>query len=151
LEFQTFGAGALEWSVARRRLAACPHVGAASIGEHRRRRCERFATPSRAVSLADHGGLPDPLPVAGRRPPLSGRLANVAPPPTLKQSERRLILKTLETVGWVIGGTHGAAAALGLHRTTLINRMRKLGIMRAARPRPVDGEAMPADPPEPQH
>jgi formate hydrogenlyase transcriptional activator len=103
------------------------------------------------VILADHGGLPNPLPVPGRRPPLPGRPENVAPPPTLKQSERRLILKTLETVGWVIGGTNGAAAALGLNRSTLINRMRKLGITRPARPRPVDGGAVPADPPEPQH
>ena len=105
----------------------------------------------RAVILADHGVLPNPLPVPGRRPPLPGRPENVAPPPTLKESERRLILKTLETVGWVIGGTNGAAAALGLNRSTLINRMRKLGITRPARPRPVDGEAVPADPPEPQH
>ena len=105
----------------------------------------------RAVILADHGVLPNPLPVPGRRPPLPGRPENVASPPTLKESERRLILKTLETVGWVIGGTNGAAAALGLNRSTLINRMRKLGITRPARPRPVDGEAMPADPPEPQH
>ena len=62
-----------------------------------------------------------------------------------------MILKTLETVGWVIGGRDGAAAALGLNRSTLINRMKKLGITRPARPRPVDGEAVPADPPEPQH
>jgi hypothetical protein len=54
-------------------------------------------------------------------------------------------------VGWVIGGRNGAAAALGLNRSTLINRMKKLGITRPARPRPVDGEAVPADPPEPQH
>jgi formate hydrogenlyase transcriptional activator len=105
----------------------------------------------RAVILADHGGLPNPLPVPARRPPLPGRPENVAPPPTLKESERRLILKTLETVGWVIGGRNGAAAALGLNRSTLINRMKKLGITRPARPRPVDGEAVPADPPEPQH
>ena len=105
----------------------------------------------RAVILADHGELPNPLPVPGPRPPRPGRPENVAPPPTLKESERRLILKTLETVGWVIGGTNGAAAALGLTRSTLINRMKKLGITRPARPRSVDGEAVPADPIEPQH
>jgi hypothetical protein len=62
-----------------------------------------------------------------------------------------LILETLETVGWMIDGTSGAAAALELNGSTLINRMKKLGITRPARPRSVDGEAVPADPPEPQH
>jgi hypothetical protein len=51
----------------------------------------------------------------------------------------------------VIGSTLGAAAALGRNRTTRINRMKKLGITRPARPRPVDGEAVPADPPDSQH
>jgi DNA-binding NtrC family response regulator len=41
-----------------------------------------------------------------------------------------LILKTLEAVGWVIGGPQGAAAKLGLKRTTLIHKMQKLGISR---------------------
>jgi transcriptional regulator of acetoin/glycerol metabolism len=41
-----------------------------------------------------------------------------------------LILHTLETVGWLIGGANGAAAKLGLKRTTLINKMKKLGISR---------------------
>jgi formate hydrogenlyase transcriptional activator len=39
-------------------------------------------------------------------------------------------LNTLEAVGWVIGGTKGAAAKLGLKRTTLICKMQKLGISR---------------------
>jgi len=41
-----------------------------------------------------------------------------------------LILKTLESVGWVVGGPKGAAAKLGLKRTTLIHKMQKLGIFR---------------------
>jgi transcriptional regulator with GAF, ATPase, and Fis domain len=41
-----------------------------------------------------------------------------------------LILRTLEAVGWVIGGPKGAAAKLGLKRTTLIHKMQKLGIAR---------------------
>jgi transcriptional regulator with GAF, ATPase, and Fis domain len=45
-------------------------------------------------------------------------------------SERALILDTLEAVGWVIGGPKGAAAKLGLKRTTLIFKMQKLGIFR---------------------
>jgi hypothetical protein len=39
-----------------------------------------------------------------------------------------LILQTLQAVGWVIGGTKGAAARLGLKRTTLISRMSRMGI-----------------------
>ena len=42
----------------------------------------------------------------------------------------RLILRTLEAVGWVIGGPKGAASRLGLKRTTLIHKMQKLGISR---------------------
>jgi formate hydrogenlyase transcriptional activator len=45
-----------------------------------------------------------------------------------------LILDTLESVGWVVGGPVGAAARLGLKRTTLIHKMKKLGISRPARP-----------------
>jgi formate hydrogenlyase transcriptional activator len=49
---------------------------------------------------------------------------------TLKDSERSLILRTLEATGWVNGGVDGAAARLGLKRTTLIAKMKKLGISR---------------------
>jgi formate hydrogenlyase transcriptional activator len=49
---------------------------------------------------------------------------------TLKDSERTLILSTLESVGWVIGGRKGAAAKLGCNRTTLIHKMKRLGIAR---------------------
>jgi transcriptional regulator with GAF, ATPase, and Fis domain len=98
----------------------------------------------RAVILADDGVLPNPLPLPGRRP------ETVVAPATLKESERRLILKTLEITGWVIGGPNGAAAMLGLNRTTLINRMKKLGITRPPPARPVDGRATAADPPGPE-
>jgi formate hydrogenlyase transcriptional activator len=49
---------------------------------------------------------------------------------TLRESERSLILQALEATGWVNGGTDGAAARLGLKRTTLISKMKKLGISR---------------------
>ena len=49
---------------------------------------------------------------------------------TLEHVERDHILKVLDDVKWVIGGPTGAAARLGLNRTTLNHRMRKLGIMR---------------------
>src|ERR1700688_2027315 len=49
---------------------------------------------------------------------------------TLEGSDRALILDTLEQAGWIVGGPRGAAAKLGLKRTTLLARMRRLGISR---------------------
>jgi hypothetical protein len=49
---------------------------------------------------------------------------------TLEDSERALILETLEQAGWIVGGPRGAAARLGLKRTTLLAKMRRLGISR---------------------
>jgi formate hydrogenlyase transcriptional activator len=49
---------------------------------------------------------------------------------TLRGSERALILNTLTAVRWVVGGSSGAAARLGMNRSTLIARMKKLGISR---------------------
>lgn len=54
--------------------------------------------------------------------------ANV--PRTLGDFERVLTLRTLEENNWRVGGTSGAAARLGLKRTTLISKMEKLGIGR---------------------
>jgi transcriptional regulator with GAF, ATPase, and Fis domain len=51
---------------------------------------------------------------------------------TLMESDRALIVRTLEATGWVIGGLAGAATRLGLKRTTLIAKMKKLGISRPA-------------------
>jgi formate hydrogenlyase transcriptional activator len=47
---------------------------------------------------------------------------------TLADADREHILETLERANWLIGGQKGAAKRLGLPRTTLIYRMRKLGI-----------------------
>jgi formate hydrogenlyase transcriptional activator len=81
----------------------------------------------RAVILSNDGVLPNPLP-----PP--GAVSIIAAPApvatTLRDSERLLILNALTAVGWVIGGTRGAAARLGMNRSTLIARMKKLGISR---------------------
>ncbi|HXG66127.1 MAG TPA: sigma 54-interacting transcriptional regulator [Blastocatellia bacterium] len=52
------------------------------------------------------------------------------PAATLEAVERAHILRVLEEANWVIGGPTGAAARLGLKRTTLNNKMRKLGITR---------------------
>jgi formate hydrogenlyase transcriptional activator len=47
---------------------------------------------------------------------------------TLADADREHILETLEQTDWLIGGQGGAANRLGLPRTTLIYKMRKLGI-----------------------
>jgi formate hydrogenlyase transcriptional activator len=47
---------------------------------------------------------------------------------TLAQVEREHIVATLQTTNWVLGGWDGAAARLGLSRTTLISKMQRLGI-----------------------
>jgi formate hydrogenlyase transcriptional activator len=49
---------------------------------------------------------------------------------TLEAAEREHILRALKVCSWVVGGPEGAAAKLGLNRTTLQSKMRKLGISR---------------------
>jgi formate hydrogenlyase transcriptional activator len=51
-----------------------------------------------------------------------------APIQTLFEAERAHIVTILKDTNWVVGGREGAAARLGLPRTTLISRMQKLGI-----------------------
>jgi formate hydrogenlyase transcriptional activator len=84
----------------------------------------------RAVILSNDGVLPNSLPAAGTQRVTVASAASTAPVTTLKDSERTLIQRTLEGAGWVIGGPKGAAAKLGLKRTTLIHKMQKLGISR---------------------
>ena len=50
---------------------------------------------------------------------------------TLKDVEREHIHRTLKETLWVIGGDNGAAARLGVKRSTLYSRMEKLGISRS--------------------
>jgi formate hydrogenlyase transcriptional activator len=93
----------------------------------------------RAVILSNDGVLPNPLhplPTRAHRIVVTPRTPPVfiprSPAPiTLKDSQRIFIRRTLEGVGWVVGGPNGAAVKLGLKRTTLIHKMRKLGIRRA--------------------
>jgi formate hydrogenlyase transcriptional activator len=49
---------------------------------------------------------------------------------TLEHAEREHIVRALGETNWVIGGPEGAAVRLGMKRTTLQSRMRKLGITR---------------------
>jgi formate hydrogenlyase transcriptional activator len=87
----------------------------------------------RAVIRSENGVLPNPVPTSDEDPvtvlPTQG---------TLMDSERTLILKTLGATGWVIGGPHGAAARLGLKRTTLIAKMKRLGISHPRRQMKID-------------
>ena len=82
----------------------------------------------RALIRSNNGVLRNPLPVLVKNP------ATVTPVPgNLTDSTRALILQTLQAAGWIIGGPDGAAARLGLKRTTLIAKMKKLGISRPTR------------------
>jgi hypothetical protein len=47
---------------------------------------------------------------------------------TLADAERAHITATLHKTNWVVAGRHGAAAQLGLPRTTLLSKMQRLGI-----------------------
>jgi transcriptional regulator with GAF, ATPase, and Fis domain len=79
----------------------------------------------RAVILSCDGVLPNPLE--------SSHLVRVtvtSKSAALKEVDRALILQALEAACWMIGGPEGAAAQLGLKRTTLFYKMKKLGISR---------------------
>ena len=52
----------------------------------------------------------------------------------LQELERDHVLRVLEAANWVVGGHNGAAARLGLKRTSLLYKMRKLRISRPSRP-----------------
>ena len=82
----------------------------------------------RAVILSYDGVLPNPIP--------SNHLETVtvtSRSAALKEVDRALILQALEASCWMIGGAEGAAARLGLKRTTLFYKMKKLGISRPLR------------------
>jgi formate hydrogenlyase transcriptional activator len=49
---------------------------------------------------------------------------------TMEANERDHILRTLKETRWILAGPNGAAARLGMKRTTLQSRMQKLGIQR---------------------
>jgi formate hydrogenlyase transcriptional activator len=94
----------------------------------------------RAVIRSDNGVLPNPLPKSDKNATnnpvsLSDKNPVTLTPSqcTLDGSTRALILRALQAAGWIVGGPSGAAARLGLKRTTLIAKMKKLGIYRTVR------------------
>ena len=80
----------------------------------------------RAVLVTEGRELQPPLPELTRMAPARSSQSDR----TLAEMERVYIAETLRRTNWVVGGHAGAAARLGLPRTTLISRMRKLGISR---------------------
>jgi formate hydrogenlyase transcriptional activator len=87
----------------------------------------------RAVIRSDDGVLPNPLP-----PSQTNTIPTVAQQGTLREHEATLILQTLQAAGGMIGGPRGAAARLGLKRTTLVSKMKRLGIYRPRYQRLID-------------
>jgi formate hydrogenlyase transcriptional activator len=86
----------------------------------------------RAVILASDGLLRTPVPEAklnGASPGPSGHQETLHGA-TLREAERRHIMQALRQSNWVVGGPAGAAARLGVKRTSLIYKMEKLGIQR---------------------
>ena len=79
----------------------------------------------RAVILTRSRTLAAPLPELHRR---AGKPAAYSG--TLAEAEREQILRALTEANWVLGGPGGAAERLGLKRTTLFYKMRRLGIIR---------------------
>lgn len=86
----------------------------------------------RSVILTKGGELQAPI------AELSNQEAREGVVRTLNDAQRALIIKTLRQTNWVVGGANGAAARLGLKRTTLVTKMHRLGIS-TRRTKPVTG------------
>jgi transcriptional regulator with GAF, ATPase, and Fis domain len=86
----------------------------------------------RAVILSRDGALSNPL----HKKPTELMIPSLHPSRTFhssmtwEDSDRALIVETLEQTGWIVGGPHGATAKLGLKRTTLLTKMRRMWISR---------------------
>ncbi len=112
----------------RKPIKTIPHQAMEAMTNHswpgNVRELQNFV--ERAVILAEDGVLR-----------ISALEAKIAAPGTrfsngtLCEVERDHILQALEETNWVVGGPRGAAAQLGLPRTTLISKMHKLGISRS--------------------
>jgi formate hydrogenlyase transcriptional activator len=81
----------------------------------------------RAVILSPHTVLQAPT---AELEPFSVRQGSNVAMTGLQEVEREHILRALEASNWVIGGRNGAAARLGMKRTSLVYRMKKLRISR---------------------
>ena len=95
------------------------HAEALCVARERARTSERHRACCRSQRQAD---------VAMPEPERRSRPCRRVVSRTLAQVERDHIVATLQATNWVLGGWDGAAARLGLSRTTLISRMQRLGI-----------------------
>jgi formate hydrogenlyase transcriptional activator len=83
----------------------------------------------RAVILSKGTVLQPPIaelkvaPAAAAFTPSTARTSN-----SLDDAQREHIVQVLREARWVLGGSNGAAARMGIPRTTLIYKMRRLGI-----------------------
>jgi formate hydrogenlyase transcriptional activator len=95
----------------------------------------------RAVILSRDGVLPNPLHKKQTEPMISSlhRPQTFQSSMTLEDSDRALIVEALEQVAWIVGGPRGAAAKLGLKRTTLLAKMKRFGISRPIHQEGTDG------------
>jgi len=90
----------------------------------------------RAVILSEKGVLANPFSTLDAKPAGANSthpnfaVLHSAEEGTFRDSQRTVILRALDASGWMVGGPRGAAARLGLKRTTLISKMKKLGISR---------------------
>jgi formate hydrogenlyase transcriptional activator len=96
----------------------------------------------RAVILSRDGVLPNPLHKKQTELmiPTLRRNRTFQSSMTLEDTDRALILETLEQAEWIVGGPRGAAAKLGLKRTTLLAKMKRMDI---SRPIPEEGTSVP--------
>jgi formate hydrogenlyase transcriptional activator len=83
----------------------------------------------RAVILSPHTVLRAPT---SEFEPVSAHKEANAPMTGLEEVERDHIVRVLEASNWIVGGRNGAAERLGMKRTSLAYRMRKLRISRPA-------------------
>jgi transcriptional regulator with GAF, ATPase, and Fis domain len=79
----------------------------------------------RAVIMSNDEVLPNPLPISDNNSLTVTSFQDMS-----RDSQRAVMLRTLQAANWKIGGPNGAAARLGLKRTTLIGKMKRLGISR---------------------
>jgi len=98
----------------------------------------------RSVILSTGAVLSGSLPELTRTTRDGSQWSETSMPVTLEKAERSHILQALQQTEGVIGGRHGAAARLGLPRTTLIHKMKRLGITLASVP---ISESIPRIPP----
>jgi formate hydrogenlyase transcriptional activator len=98
----------------------------------------------RAVIRSDNGVLSNPFSTSDTNlveaKPANKSLVTLpsAQESTFRDCQRAVILRALDASGWIIGGPRGAAARLGLKRTTLISKMKKLRISRPVRENQAD-------------